>query len=46
MTGRDPYGRTYLTTDALRHVSSLAFTVAARPSAWGTAADAGPPALN
>ncbi|MEU0600999.1 GH92 family glycosyl hydrolase [Streptomyces sp. NPDC006393] len=41
-----PYGRTYLTTDALRHMTSLAFTVGARPSAWGTAAEDGPPALN
>ncbi|MGV9347136.1 GH92 family glycosyl hydrolase [Streptomyces spiralis] len=41
-----PYGRTYLTTDALRHLTSLAFTVGAQPSAWGTAAEAGPPALN
>ncbi|MEU7060679.1 GH92 family glycosyl hydrolase [Streptomyces sp. NPDC046197] len=41
-----PYGLTYLTTDTLRHVRSLAFTVGAEPSAWGTAAQAGPPALN
>ncbi|GAA3149648.1 GH92 family glycosyl hydrolase [Streptomyces rameus] len=40
-----PYGRTYLTTDALRDTRSLAFTVSAEPSAWGTAAEAGPPAL-
>ncbi|MFF0793535.1 GH92 family glycosyl hydrolase [Streptomyces spiralis] len=41
-----PYGRTYLTTDALRHLTSLAFTVGAQPSGWGTGAEAGPPALN
>jgi predicted alpha-1,2-mannosidase len=40
------YGRTYLTTDALRDTRSLAFTVGAEPSAWGTTAEAGPPALN
>ncbi|WP_371601138.1 GH92 family glycosyl hydrolase [Streptomyces sp. NBC_00564] len=40
------YGRTYLTTDALRGVSSLAFTVGDEPSEWGTFAEAAPPALN
>ncbi|WP_037855080.1 GH92 family glycosyl hydrolase [Streptomyces sp. NRRL S-340] len=40
------YGRTYLTTDDLRHMRSLAFTVGGTPSAWGTDAQAGPPALN
>ncbi|MFI6335859.1 GH92 family glycosyl hydrolase [Streptomyces sp. NPDC050535] len=40
------YGRTYLTTDALRRLSSLAFTVGSEPSGWGTSADAAPPALN
>ncbi|MFD8999582.1 GH92 family glycosyl hydrolase [Streptomyces sp. NPDC059582] len=41
-----PYARTYLTTNALRDLRSLAFTVGAEPSGWGTAAQAGPPALN
>lgn len=40
------YGRTYLTTDALRGVSSLAFTVGSEPSEWGTSAEAAPPALS
>ncbi|MCX5562627.1 GH92 family glycosyl hydrolase [Streptomyces sp. NBC_00038] len=40
------YGRTYLTTDALRGIGSLAFTVGAEPSGWGTSAEAAPPALN
>ncbi|MET7457254.1 GH92 family glycosyl hydrolase [Streptomyces sp. NPDC005574] len=40
------YGRTYLTTGALRDIRSLAFTVGGEPSAWGTGAQAGPPALN
>ncbi|WP_405923014.1 GH92 family glycosyl hydrolase [Streptomyces sp. NBC_00035] len=40
------YGRTYLTTDALRGISSLAFTVGDEPSEWGTSAEAAPPALN
>ncbi|MGW4286071.1 GH92 family glycosyl hydrolase [Streptomyces sp. NPDC004673] len=39
------YGRTYLTTGALRTHRSLSFTVGATPSSWGTGADAGPPAL-
>jgi predicted alpha-1,2-mannosidase len=41
-----PCERTYLTTDALRSVRSLAFTVGSRPSEWGTTAQAAPPALN
>ncbi|GAA2901069.1 GH92 family glycosyl hydrolase [Streptomyces mexicanus] len=40
------YGRTYLTTDDLRRMRSLAFTVGTEPSRWGTAAQAAPPALN
>ncbi|MGW3635256.1 GH92 family glycosyl hydrolase [Streptomyces sp. NPDC005122] len=40
-----PYGRTYLTTESLRHLRSLSFTVGAEPSAWGTSADAAPPAV-
>ncbi|MFD5625368.1 GH92 family glycosyl hydrolase [Streptomyces sp. NPDC127072] len=40
------YGRTYLTTDALRGLSSLSFTVGSEPSGWGTSAEAAPPALN
>ncbi|MGV9428492.1 GH92 family glycosyl hydrolase [Streptomyces sp. NPDC003656] len=39
------YGRTYLTTADLRAHRSLAFTVGGTPSAWGTSADAAPPAL-
>ncbi|MER6220604.1 GH92 family glycosyl hydrolase [Streptomyces sp900105755] len=39
------YGRTYLTTGALRSLRSLAFTVGPRPSEWGTSPEAGPPAL-
>ncbi|GGZ83585.1 GH92 family glycosyl hydrolase [Streptomyces echinoruber] len=39
------YDRTYLTTDALRSLHTLRFTVGPRPSAWGTAPDAAPPAL-
>ncbi|MYZ08650.1 glycoside hydrolase family 92 protein [Streptomyces sp. SID2999] len=39
------YGRTYLTTGALRTHRSLSFTVGSTPSSWGTGADAGPPAL-
>lgn len=42
---RQTYGRTYLTTDELRGIRSLDFTVGARPSGWGTAPDAAPPAL-
>ncbi|MGW4735772.1 GH92 family glycosyl hydrolase [Streptomyces shenzhenensis] len=40
-----PYGRTYLTTGALRSLRALAFTVGPRPSEWGTAPQAAPPAL-
>ncbi|MFE0349084.1 GH92 family glycosyl hydrolase [Streptomyces griseoluteus] len=39
------YGRTYLTTGALRTHRSLSFTLGATPSSWGTGADAAPPAL-
>lgn len=39
------YERTYVTTDTLRRPSTLAFTVGARPSGWGTGPDAGPPPL-
>lgn len=39
------YDRTYLTTDALRSLRSLAFTVGPRPSEWGTTGQAAPPAL-
>jgi predicted alpha-1,2-mannosidase len=39
------YDRTYLTTDALRSLRSLDFTVGPRPSQWGTSAQAAPPAL-
>ncbi|MFF6996880.1 GH92 family glycosyl hydrolase [Streptomyces sp. NPDC008313] len=45
-TDSHAYGRTYLTTDALRATRSLAFTVGSDPSDWGTSADAAPPALN
>ncbi|GEK01954.1 hypothetical protein TNCT1_42300 [Streptomyces sp. 1-11] len=41
-----PYGRTYVTTRQLRGMRSLAFTVGAEPSGWGTGAHDGPPALN
>ncbi|MGW2443496.1 GH92 family glycosyl hydrolase [Streptomyces sp. NPDC001675] len=41
-----PYGRTYVTTSDLRGMRSLAFTVGAEPSGWGTGAQDGPPALN
>ncbi|MEU4658531.1 GH92 family glycosyl hydrolase [Streptomyces sp. NPDC023723] len=40
------YQRTYLTTDALRSVRSLGFTVGPQPSGWGTSPQAAPPALN
>ncbi|MGQ4420353.1 GH92 family glycosyl hydrolase, partial [Streptomyces sp. SAS_269] len=40
-----PYGRTYVTTRELRGMRSLAFTVGAEPSGWGTDAHDGPPAL-
>ncbi|MET7887620.1 GH92 family glycosyl hydrolase [Streptomyces avermitilis] len=39
------YGRTYLTTESLRRLRSVSFTVGAEPSGWGTSADAAPPAL-
>ncbi len=39
------YQRTYITTDTLRRPSTLEFTVGARPSGWGTAPKAAPPAL-
>lgn len=39
------YGRTYLTTEALRGLRSLSFTVGPEPSDWGTSAEAAPPAL-
>ncbi|MER6123545.1 GH92 family glycosyl hydrolase [Streptomyces sp. NPDC001795] len=39
------YERTYVTTDALRRLDTLDFTLGARPSGWGTAPDAAPPAL-
>ncbi|WP_329459439.1 GH92 family glycosyl hydrolase [Streptomyces sp. NBC_01497] len=39
------YGKTYLTTAALRHTRDLTFTVGAQPSQWGTSADAAPPAV-
>ncbi|MEU6405842.1 GH92 family glycosyl hydrolase [Streptomyces sp. NPDC046985] len=41
-----PYRRTYLTTGALRRTRSLAYTLGAVPSGWGTGAHDGPPALN
>ncbi|MFE1860862.1 GH92 family glycosyl hydrolase [Streptomyces anandii] len=37
--------RTYLTTDALRSLRTLRYTVGPRPSSWGTAAGAAPPVL-
>ncbi|MFI6488723.1 GH92 family glycosyl hydrolase [Streptomyces sp. NPDC050564] len=40
------YGRTYLTTEALRGLRSLSFTVGTEPSEWGTSAGAAPPVLN
>ncbi|MFD7599850.1 GH92 family glycosyl hydrolase [Streptomyces mirabilis] len=39
------YGRTYLTTESLRGLRALSFTVGAEPSDWGTSTDAAPPAL-
>ncbi|WP_055491502.1 GH92 family glycosyl hydrolase [Streptomyces sp. TP-A0356] len=39
------YERTYVTSDTLRRLGTLEFTVGARPSGWGTAPNAGPPAL-
>lgn len=44
-TDGTPYGRTYLTTGALRSLRTLDFTVGSRPSGWGTSAGAAPPAL-
>jgi len=44
-TDGTPYGRTYLTTDSLRSLRSLDFTVGPRPSEWGTSPQAAPPAL-
>jgi putative alpha-1,2-mannosidase len=39
------YGKTYVTTGDLRRTTSLAFTVGAQPSEWGTSPEAAPPAL-
>lgn len=39
------YARTYLTTDALRSIRSLGFTVGSQPSGWGTSEAAAPPPL-
>ncbi|MEU9365100.1 GH92 family glycosyl hydrolase [Streptomyces avermitilis] len=39
------HDRTYLTTRVLRGLEALDFAVGARPSAWGTAPHAAPPAL-
>ncbi|MGX5187399.1 GH92 family glycosyl hydrolase [Streptomyces avermitilis] len=39
------HDRTYLTTRVLRGLEALHFAVGARPSAWGTAPHAAPPAL-
>lgn len=44
-TDGSAYARTWLTTDALRSVRSLAFTVGPQPSGWGTSAQAVPPPL-
>ncbi|WP_030186967.1 GH92 family glycosyl hydrolase [Streptomyces violaceorubidus] len=44
-TDGSPYARTWLTTDVLRSVRSLAFTVGPQPSGWGTSAEAVPPPL-
>ncbi|WP_399945064.1 GH92 family glycosyl hydrolase [Streptomyces sp. BBFR25] len=44
-TDGSAYARTWLTTDALRSVRSLAFTVGPQPSEWGTSAQAVPPPL-
>ncbi|MGW0955277.1 GH92 family glycosyl hydrolase [Streptomyces sp. NPDC002545] len=43
--GGVPHERTYLTTRALRSLGTLSYTVGPRPSAWGTSAQAAPPAL-
>ncbi|MFE0798722.1 GH92 family glycosyl hydrolase [Streptomyces sp. NPDC058812] len=39
------YDRTHLTTDALRSIRSLRFTVGPHPSGWGTSPQAAPPPL-
>ncbi|MEV3856328.1 GH92 family glycosyl hydrolase [Streptomyces sp. NPDC050095] len=39
------YDKTYLTTDDLRGLRDLSFTVGGEPSRWGTGADAAPPAV-
>jgi predicted alpha-1,2-mannosidase len=39
------YDRTWLTTDTLRSIRTLAFTVGPQPSGWGTSPQAAPPAL-
>ncbi|MGW1159685.1 GH92 family glycosyl hydrolase [Streptomyces sp. NPDC002519] len=39
------HDRTYVTTDMVRRLGTLAFTVGARPSGWGTAPAAAPPPL-
>ncbi|MGW5786585.1 GH92 family glycosyl hydrolase [Streptomyces sp. NPDC003757] len=44
-TDGSAYARTWLTTDALRSVRTLAFTVGPQPSGWGTSAQAVPPPL-
>nr|WP_127894743.1 GH92 family glycosyl hydrolase [Streptomyces sp. S10(2018)] len=44
-TDGSAYARTWLTTDALRSVRSLVFTVGPQPSGWGTSAQAVPPPL-
>ncbi|MGQ4428933.1 glycoside hydrolase domain-containing protein, partial [Streptomyces violaceoruber] len=44
-TDGSAYARTWLTTDALRSVRSLAFTVGPQPSGWGTGTEAVPPPL-
>ncbi|MFF0682786.1 GH92 family glycosyl hydrolase [Streptomyces tendae] len=41
-TDGSAYARTWMTTDALRSVRSLAFTVGPQPSGWGTSAQAVP----
>ncbi|WP_434599405.1 GH92 family glycosyl hydrolase [Streptomyces sp. A5-4] len=42
--GKD-HAATYLTTEEIRSGRSLSFTVGDKPSGWGTAASAAPPAL-
>ncbi|WP_073948664.1 GH92 family glycosyl hydrolase [Streptomyces kebangsaanensis] len=39
------HDRTYLTTDALRSLGTLHYTVGPRPSRWGTSEQAAPPVL-